>query len=78
MGLSRLVFLADFPSFFDRLSASQGACAPTVSTYTEKRNWEQVMNSLFFFSPPKQMFVQGAGRWILPMTVPSGAKQCTP
>ena len=36
------------------------------------------MNSLFFLAPPKQRFAQEAGRWILPMRVPSGAKQCTP
>ena len=36
------------------------------------------MNSRFFFAPPKQRLAQGAGRWILPMRAPSGAKQCTP
>ena len=55
-----------------------GFCAPFVSTYTENSDCEQVMNSRFFFAPPKQRLAQGAGRWILPIKVPSGAKQCTP
>src|SRR5580700_498004 len=36
------------------------------------------MNNLFFLVPPKHRLAQVSGRWIFPISVPSGANTWTP